>query len=373
MTAFLLAAPLVLGAGAPLLPGGAAPAQEKVDRAAPASVAAFARLEPVSGLIALGAPSEDRVASVLVEEGAQVEKGAALCELASLPVRRAKAVELEKRVEDARAQRAAIAALGAARVRQGEAELARKDALAARAAGVERCALRVTELKLERARLDQARVASEATLASQSERDGARLSYEQAEAEVSRAQASLAELEAAREHDLACARLAIETAEAETARDLAALAILSLEADAAAAQAEVELSIVRAPIGGRILKVLARAGERSGPRALLLMGDTSRMRAIAEVDQTQIRWVREGQAAEISSPALAGPAKARVERVGALVFKNDVFGDDPTAATNARVVPVGLVIEEEGLVTRLTHLECEVRISVSSGGAKDER
>ena len=59
--------------------------------------------------------------------------------------------------------------------------------------------------------------------------------------------------------------------------------------------------------------------------------------AVAEVYQTDIRHVRKGMAATIKSPALSAPVPGTVEEVGQLIFKKDVFGDDPTAPRNARV------------------------------------
>ena len=133
-------------------------------------------------------------------------------------------------------------------------------------------------------------------------------------------------------------------------------------ADVQSAQAEVNMAAVRAPIGGRVLKINARTGERVGPDGIAEIGETDKMYAVAEVYETDVLRVRVGQHAIVSSPALPKPLHGTVERIGQKVGKQDVLNTDPAAKTDARVVEVRVRLEEADQVAGLTNLEADVAI-----------
>lgn len=135
------------------------------------------------------------------------------------------------------------------------------------------------------------------------------------------------------------------------------------KAQLAAARADLAMSEVRAPSAGRVLAVHARAGERVGPDGIIELGRTDEMYAIAEVYETDIGRVAEGQRAIITSPALAGALTGVVERLGMMVAKMDVLDTDPVARTDARVVEVKIRIDEGQEVAKLTYLQVMVEIS----------
>ena len=120
--------------------------------------------------------------------------------------------------------------------------------------------------------------------------------------------------------------------------------------------------VIRAPMAGRILKVLVRPGERSGTSSLVQMGETREMYAVAEVHATDIRQVEEGQRARFTSAALPDAIDGVVEQVGVIIYKNDVFGEDPRAPQGLRVFEVRVRLDESELAARFTNLEGQVRI-----------
>ena len=99
------------------------------------------------------------------------------------------------------------------------------------------------------------------------------------------------------------------------------------------------------------------------------MGDTSLMRAVAEVYETDIARVKIGQVATITSRALPHPITGKVVRIGNMVFKNDVLNVDPAARADARVVEVWIDLEDATLTERLTNLTVDVVINTGDGGA----
>jgi HlyD family secretion protein len=157
--------------------------------------------------------------------------------------------------------------------------------------------------------------------------------------------------------------LATGLAGAASRREDAEAGVRAAQAALDAARAELELAVVRSPIAGRVLEVHARAGERVGPDGVVELGRTDEMFAVAEVYETDIGRVKEGQHATVTSPALARPLAGSVERVGLKIGKQDAVSADPVAKTDARVVEVQIRLDEPAAAASLTNLQVEVEIS----------
>jgi HlyD family secretion protein len=138
--------------------------------------------------------------------------------------------------------------------------------------------------------------------------------------------------------------------------------VATLRAQVERAQAELELTVVRSPIDGQVLEVHTREGERVGPDGIAELGRTQKMVAIAEVYETDVRKVRVGERATISSPALAAPAHGTVDRIGLKIGKKDVLNVDPAAKTDARVVEVEILLDDSRMVAGMTNLEVDIVI-----------
>jgi HlyD family secretion protein len=155
-------------------------------------------------------------------------------------------------------------------------------------------------------------------------------------------------------HSAATSDASLEAAETEARVSRAALS---------AARARLELSVVRAPISGQVLELHARRGERIGPEGVLELGATDQMVAVAEVYETDIAAVREGQAARVTSPALSAPLQGTVDQIGLKIGRMDVLATDPIAKTDARVVEVRIRLDDPATVAALTHLQVEIEIA----------
>jgi HlyD family secretion protein len=90
--------------------------------------------------------------------------------------------------------------------------------------------------------------------------------------------------------------------------------------------------------------------------------------AIAEVYETDVRFVREGQKATVNSGALAAPVTGRVERVGRLINKSDVFGIDPTAEADARVIEVRVRLDANTVTAGYNRHQVSVTIDTTGSG-----
>lgn len=140
------------------------------------------------------------------------------------------------------------------------------------------------------------------------------------------------------------------------------LALAVASAGLQRANAELELSTVRAPVAGQVLEIHARAGERVGVDGIVELGATASMFVVAEVYETDIGRVRLGQPASVRSPALPRELSGEVETIGLKIGKKDVLSTDPVADSDARVVEVEIRLREPGLAARLTNLRVKVLI-----------
>lgn len=157
-------------------------------------------------------------------------------------------------------------------------------------------------------------------------------------------------------------QLASTAATSQVKLEVAQLDVKSFQAALEAAKANLELALVRAPFRGQVLDVHTRPGEQIRVEGILELGRTDRMYAVAEVYETDIARVSEGQVARIRSPALKEPVSGKVESIGMKVGRLDVLGTDPVAETDARVIEVMILLDDPAAVGRLTNLQVEVEI-----------
>ena len=328
------------------------------EKVAQSQVRALARLEPESGLIVIGARPGARIEKVAVADGDDVQPGKLLAVLEG---------------HDQRARQLALAE-------------AQRDA-----AGFQR-RLRREQLALERARFDRLKqtrldglrfIVSDlkskvgpATDASKGEQDSKTKGSQvkaassplgggmvppimqdmlaaQLRAELMKTEVQLKELEVSLE--LLDRQRKFEDEQA--ADDTPDTVVLDRQIELA--RADLAQTEVHAPTGGRVLVVLARAGEvSSGP--LLTLGDLGSMVARAEVFQTDALDVTAGDSAEVT--ILGRSVAGEVVRVGTTVGKNIVTSLDPSALADRRVVEVVVRLADPALAARLVNMQVEVAI-----------
>lgn len=184
-------------------------------------------------------------------------------------------------------------------------------------------------------------------------------SYDLRAAEVARLEAILANArnEMSRQNDLARQNLT-----SESDLDTAQMGLDIALADLAAAQARLELSVVRSPLRAQVLEIHAYPGERVGPEGVMELGRTDRMYAVAEVYETDIALVKVGQVAKIRTTAIDEELLGKVERISLKVGRLDVIGADPIAKTDARVVEVFILLDDSEAVSRYTNMQVKVEI-----------
>ncbi|MFN2425290.1 MAG: efflux RND transporter periplasmic adaptor subunit [Candidatus Binatia bacterium] len=275
-------------------------------------VSSLGRIEPEHGILRLGAPSTPQAISgslvhkLLVQTGDDVVAGQILAETDSLPLERANVDVATAELELAE--------------RQAEMAVGDEQEVCSRAEVASRTAARRADLL----------------------RSGV-TSSEEADVAAGDAKALSGGCSSARiATTAATSRVAV--ARARLARENIAL----------------ERCVVRAPTDGRVLRILRRPGELIDLGGLLLFGRVKRMYAVAEIYETDIRRVRAGQKATVTSPALEAPLTGVVEHIRLEVRKQDTTGTDPAARKDARIVEVEVLLDEPEAVAGLSNLQVEV-------------
>jgi HlyD family secretion protein len=186
-------------------------------------------------------------------------------------------------------------------------------------------------------------------------------SYSLRKADVARLDAiyTNAKSELARQKDLS-----LTFATSKVNLDQAIMALDVAKAELAAAEARLELAIVRAPLRAQVLEIHADPGERVGSEGIMDLGQTDRMYVVAEVYETDISLVKKGQIVTIRAVAIDEALSGTVERVSLKVGRLDMLGTDPIAKTDARVVEVYILLDDSAAVAAYTNMQVEVEIHI---------
>ena len=112
------------------------------------------------------------------------------------------------------------------------------------------------------------------------------------------------------------------------------------------AGAELELTLIRAPLDAQVLEINTYPGEAPGERGLMDLGDTRNMTVEAEVYVTDVSRLKPGARARISGDGLPEQLSGTVLEISRQVNANTVYNGDPYSYADQRVVPVRIAVDE---------------------------
>ena len=344
---------------------------------APARVAitALGRIEPEGKVIQLSAPNSangSRVEKLFVNQGNKVKSGqiVALLDgytgatvniqqaLDKVRVAQAKLAQVKAGAKrgDIDAQQATVARLQS----QLQGEIATGNASVAR-----------LQAELDNAQTEYNRYQKlyEQGAVSASIADSKRLQVSTLQQQVNEAQATLNRSVNTLQDQIREAKARLDSIKQIRPQDiqLAQAEVKSAKSSVEQAKAEQELTILKSPITGTVLKVNAKPGEMITTEGIMEIGKTNQMYVVAEVYQTDIKKVRLGQKAIISSTALPRKFKGTVTEIGLLVDRQKILNINPGADTDRRIVEVKIRInelEDNKLIMGLTNLQVDVAIQI---------
>ena len=343
----------------------AVPATSSITKEQARAVSALGRLEPQGEVVKVASPSAlgtSRIVKLLVKEGDTVKEGQVIAVLDSYDRSVAALLQAQSQAQESERNLAKVRA-GA---KSGDIVAQEGNVLSA-SANIKSVEANVARIRseLEIAGRDYNRflqVYKEGAI-SQTVLDTYRLKVEtlqgqllQAEQQVQQAQFQLRQsqgllnsVKEVRPTDVQFAEAQLQTAIVNVKR----------------AEVDLDLSQVRAPIAGQILKVNSKTGEVvSQTNGVVEIGNTSQMYVVAEIYETDIGKIKVGQKATIQSEAFEGEITGKVDRIGLRIAKNDVLGTDPAAKTDVRIIEVKIKLDNSQKVAALTNLQVRVKVEV---------
>jgi HlyD family secretion protein len=351
------------------------PSSEIASAAAPPTVrqiTALGRLEPSTEVIQVSVPailSNDRVAELRVKRGDRVAAGQVIAVMDS----------------QNRLQNALLAAQAQVKIAQAELEKVRAGAKSGEIAAQEAEVLRLqqqlrgetiaqqaasarwqSEVSVAQAEYDRYLSLYQEGAIAASELDQRRLVLETAQAQLNEARATEEQSVETLREQINQARATLDEISEVRPVDVQAAQAEVERAIAAAKEAEASLdeAYIRAPIAGQILEIHANPGEVVGAEGIAELGQTSQMQVVAEVYQTDIGQVREGQPVMITGEAFSSELRGTVHQVGLQVLQQEVTSGEAGENLDRKVVEVRIWLDPEDSkqVANLTNLQVQVAI-----------
>mgnify|MGYP003338843098 FL=1 len=113
------------------------------------------------------------------------------------------------------------------------------------------------------------------------------------------------------------------------------------------AQTELNQAYIKAPIGGQIIRIHSRPGEKISDQGIADLADTEQMEVIAEVYQSDISKIKEGQKAIITGDSFIGEVKGKVRLIRSEINQQKVFSNQPGENLDQRIVEVKISLDKK--------------------------
>ena len=301
-------------------------------------VAALGRIRPEGGTIDVGADATRRVGSLLVAEGQSVKKGDVLAYLDNHEEMQAAAAYAEAQLAGGKTQFAQRTAFEQANIAKVEAELKSIEELTPLDIAIQELTVEKNQKELDLAQKEANRLETLVQKGSASRED-----YERKAAEVGQRSLVLrSSLEELKRLKMAFAlnktkaQASLDSARANLKYFQASIDLESLGKSLEQARLRVKTAVVTAPTNGQVLQIHTRPGEVVRNPGILTMANLYTINVVAEVYESDLRRIKEGQRATITATALGEPLSGRVTLVGRLIKRQTVFNANPTAATDAQ-------------------------------------
>jgi HlyD family secretion protein len=201
------------------------------------------------------------------------------------------------------------------------------------------------------------------------------LLHQQAESELTAARAIRDKTEKGYDQSDAALKAKRSAAVAELAEALKRVPVDSLVENLKIAERRLEATQVKAPVAGRVLKVVGHEGDATGTEPIFQLADTDAMVVLAEVYETDIQALdallsEAPVQVTITSRALRKPLTGEVQRhqITRLIGRNFLFSLNPREAIDRRVAEVRVDVRTDSveLASRYVGLQVQVEFQPSS-------
>ncbi len=331
-------------------------------------VVALGRIEPSGGILSLGVPVPDRLRRLLVAEGQPVEKDDALAVLDSEVMRKLELQLAAIQREQADERLKAIDESGTAQI--AVEELQRDRLVEIEPLEIESLKSKIAFLEMQErnARKDYDRYLAAGDTVADQDKEKQKLAMQQATTELIATRSQLKKLQDTSSLNRKVANARVQAARAEWKQSRRAISRPLLDTQIKQADERLKETQIHAPCRGTILRVFVREGELVHGQAILQMANVDKMIVRTEVYETDIQYVKVGQAATVTSSIFTKNKNAlsgKVEWISGSVGKAQVVPLDPRAAVDNRVVEVKVALDDPKPVAKL--IGHQVRVEIQTG------
>lgn len=352
-------------------PSESANAQRPVGTSEPipqTAIRGIGKLEPRSGVLKIMAPVGQRVQSLYnLQIGSDVDVDQPIVELAGtekaemeLQIAVAKKADALKKESVEKAQ---------GRLQRQTADLALEEARSSR----RDVASKSKGIDLLRAQLEKANEMLQSLQNLKSDPATKRLV---GKADIDKQQLVVQQLEtrmAQSEDEVRLALEKIERAEKGAELDIArvdsmlnesALPVQSIDAAINAAQKSLEMLEIKSPISGTVLDIVVRPGDTATNQPVMLIGDTSVMVCVAEINDSSLINVEIGAAATLTSTAIAEPLTGKVVSKGVMIGPPSMNDPNPFASVDRKTGRVVIALDDSTSARQFVNLQVDVAIEL---------
>ena len=345
--------------------------------AAPARVSALGRLQPAGGVIPVYGPPGDRIKEMkALAPGMMLKSGDPIATLASRDQREGDVKVAEVQLQEAKDSLKAAKESGQKKIDAAQAELNQLvagevndlKALSAKVAFVEKQKAAAAKMldRLEMLKADKVRVADE-------DLEKARLFVDQADAELTAAKATKDKTVTGFIENKKAANARLASARADLAEAEARAPIKSSEEKLVQARKTLDLTILKAPIDGTVLKVTGREGQPTGVDPIVQIANLNEMTVVAEVYESDVEriaeWVKKGSIpAEVVNSALPRALKGSVRSdsdIARMIARNQVLPVGPREDSDRRVVEVTAHLDAESSAVAARFVGLQVTVTLA--------
>ena len=325
------------------------------------AASALGRIQPAGGILTLGTSLPDRLGKLFVDEGKTVEEGEVLAELESRLDRELDVKMLDLQIREAEEKIKEIKQTASLQLALDRLQVKQVEELGPLDVSMQKLKVEFLKKQADQAREGLKRLTSLVSVSKQ-EKDQQEMVALQTQAELAGAEEQLQKMTLAQDLNLNLAKAKLDLAKVSFERSLREVPVESLKHQRELALRRLSYTQLKAPGKGKILWIMARPGELVGaPKPILQMADLSQMAVMAEVYETDIHKVFEGQQVDITSKAEnARKMTGKVVAIGNMIGKNDVVDRDPVAIVDRRVIDVKILLDQPAQAAGLINHQVNV-------------
>lgn len=136
----------------------------------------------------------------------------------------------------------------------------------------------------------------------------------------------------------------------------------SINAAIDAAKKAIEMLEIKSPIEGTVLDIVVRPGDTATNQPVMLVGDTSNMVCVAEINDSSLIDVQIGSTAKLTSSAMSAPLTGKVVSKGIMIGPPSMKDPNPFASVDRKTGRVVIALDDSQAAESFVNLQVDVTI-----------